>query len=147
MVHTSNYNFSQDKKLGDEGEDAVLAKVKEFFPQAYRVTDYEPRWDIVIPEIEKTIEVKTDKLANRTGNLAVERSKSSGAPSGIMVSEADLWICVLDDEILMMGREALKGFIEANNFPVVWGGDRNSAEMYLVPLKKLKQQDFLYRIG
>lgn len=147
MVHTSNYNFAKDKQLGDEGEDAVLAKVKEFFPKAYRVTDYEPRFDIVIPEINKTIEVKTDKLANRTGNLAVERSKKSGAPSGIAVSGADLWVYVLEDEMLMMGREALKTYIAANNFPIVWGGDRNTAEMYLVPLKKLKQQDFLYRIG
>lgn len=146
-MHTPNYDFTKDIELGHEAEEAVLAQVKTIFPQAYRVDGYEPRWDIVIPELQKTIEVKNDIMAGQTGNLAIECQKKTGAPSGIMVSEADFWVIIADDEMLLMGREALKNYVTVGNFRKVWGGDRNSAEMYLVPLAKIRQQDFLFKIG
>jgi hypothetical protein len=146
-MHKSNYNFVADKVLGDEAELLVLGMVQKIFPKAYRVDKYHPEYDIMIPELDKTIEVKNDLRAAATGNLAIECSKKSGLPSGIMISEADFWVILADNEILLMGKDALKNYIGNNKFRKVWGGDRNAAEMYLIPLEKIKQQDFTYKIG
>ena len=56
----------------------------------------------------RTIEVKRDFLAAKTGNVFVEY-ESRGKPSGIATSTADYWAFVLDDErIIMIPRGLLK---------------------------------------
>jgi phosphoglucomutase len=44
-----------------------------------------------------TVEVKTDRLAAKTGNLAIE-FKYKGKPSGILTTKADEWFFVVLEE-------------------------------------------------
>ena len=55
----------------------------------------------------RTIEVKADKIAKRTGNVFVEY-ESRGKPSGISKTEAEFYCFVVEDLILFIPTEKLK---------------------------------------
>jgi hypothetical protein len=85
------------------------------------------------------IEVKTDRLAIKTGNIAIEY-ECRGKPSGIAATKADWWaIQYTDGAILFIKTERLKEICRrlyktsANKS----GGDDNASKMILVPLKEL----------
>ena len=87
----------------------------------------------------RTIEVKRDFLASKTGNVFVEY-ESRGKPSGIATSTADYWAFVLDDErIIMIPRGLLKVMareaFEAESLAT--GGDSNTSRGVLVRVREL----------
>lgn len=66
-----------------------------------------------------TVEVKFDLMAQKTGNIAIEYYNSKSCkPSGIDVTEADLWVQVLQDGSNMTlwttRVDRLKSFIKDN---------------------------------
>lgn len=143
-----HYNFVKDKALGDQAEDVILEILqKAGYSEAHRVKGKEVKWDIIIPEVNKTIEVKNDLKAAQTKNLAIELFKKNGEPSGLMASEADIWVIFANSEILMMKREALKDYCSAAKHRIVFGGDKNSTQMMLVPLEDIKKEDFCKKLG
>lgn len=66
-----NNDFKYDLKLGQQGE-TIIAKLLN----------------------DSTIEVKTDFIATRTGNLYIE-FMSRGKPSGIATTQAKYWIYII----------------------------------------------------
>ena len=87
----------------------------------------------------RTIEVKRDFLASKTGNVFVEY-ESRGKPSGIATSTADYWAFVLDDErIIVIPRGLLKVMareaFEAGRLAT--GGDSNTSRGVLVKVREL----------
>ena len=144
----SNYKFSQDIVLGNEAENKLLDIFhNNGYPKAYRVLGKEVRWDIIIPEINKSVEVKNDLLATSTGNLAIEVNKQNGELSGIMASQADFWVIFANNEIYMFDRIKLKNYCLNKQHRKVMGGDRFATEMILVKIDEIKKQDFYRRIG
>jgi hypothetical protein len=88
----------------------------------------------------KRIEVKTDRIAHITGNVAVEY-KYKGRPSGIATTEADYWAFLLHDmtTIIMVPTDKLKA-IAREKFKqdqITLGGDDNASEMILIPINEL----------
>lgn len=88
----------------------------------------------------KRIEVKTDRIAHITGNVAVEY-KYRGRPSGIATTEADYWAFLLYDmtTIIMVPTDKLKA-IAREKFKqdqITLGGDENASEMILIPINEL----------
>lgn len=85
-------------------------------------------------------EVKSDYMAHRTGNIAIELM-SRGKDSGINTTEACHWVykIVSADLILVITTEKLKSFISDNmdKYKVVMGGDNNTSKMILIPIKDL----------
>jgi hypothetical protein len=86
-----------------------------------------------------TIEVKTDFLADKTGNIAVEY-ESWGNPSGIAVTKARHWVFVIPNKIAI--------FVETNRLKdiarrfyhdgsITAGGDLNKSKMVLIPITEL----------
>lgn len=86
-----------------------------------------------------TIEVKTDFMANVTGNIAVE-FESWGKPSGIAVTKARHWVFVIPNKIAI--------FVETNRLKhlarhfyqmgrIAPGGDLNKSKMVLIPITEL----------
>jgi len=146
----SAYNFAIDKKIGDVAEDAVLKILHDNgFLKAFRVPGKEVRWDIIIPEIDKKIEVKNDLMAEKTNNLAIEIYKQSGEASGIMASQSDFWIIFAAGEIYMLDRVKLREYCinNATSHRIVMGGDRMATQMMLVPIAEIKKQKFFGRLG
>ena len=86
-----------------------------------------------------TIEVKTDFMADKTGNIAVE-FESWGKPSGIAVTQARHWVFVIPNKIaIFVETNRLKEL--ARNFyrdgRTIAGGDLNKSKMVLIPITEL----------
>lgn len=91
----------------------------------------------------KKIEVKTDYMAQETGNVAIE-FQSRGKPSGIAVTEADYYAYCLPHanfqniiifmEINELKRIAREYWSKGN---IKKMGDENTSVSVLIPLKKL----------
>ena len=87
----------------------------------------------------KTVEVKRDYIASRTGNLFVEFS-SRGKPSGLATTRADFWAFILDGErVVIVPTEYLQQVARQaySEGRTVRGGDNNTSEGVLVKLKEL----------
>jgi hypothetical protein len=85
------------------------------------------------------MEVKTDSMVGRTGNVAIEYF-CRGQPSGIATTEADWWAIVFGGEyeknvIVIIARKRLLSLV--GNCKSVNGGDNNVAKMYLLPKERL----------
>jgi hypothetical protein len=88
----------------------------------------------------KRIEVKTDRIAHITGNVAVEY-RYRGRPSGIATTEADYWAFILYDmtTIIMVPTDKLKAIARQKykQDQITLGGDENASEMILIPINEL----------
>lgn len=118
LVGHKEKNFDIDLRYGNIGEELVLSLLNG----------------------GQKIEVKTDRMAHKTGNIAIE-FQCRGRLSGIATSEADYWAFVLNDNkfILFIKTDILraiarlyyeKGFIKK-------GGDDKASDMIVIPLKIL----------
>jgi hypothetical protein len=143
----AHYNFYLDKKDGDKAEEMVLAYIQQMFPKAYRIPGKEVRYDIIVPELSISLEVKNDKYFSKSGNLCFETHKQSGELSGILATEADYWVHILDGKMHIAPRESLKQYVINGGFRGVWGGDRKATFMYLVPFTKLQTEPWFHKVG
>lgn len=91
----------------------------------------------------KKIEVKTDFLAQETGNIALEY-ESRGKPSGISTTEADFYAYCLPranckDIIIFLEINELKRIAREywSKGNIKKMGDENTSVSVLIPLKKL----------
>jgi len=86
------------------------------------------------------VEVKTDRMAHSTGNLAVEYS-SRGLPSGIATTKADYWAFVIGDNntVIFIPTERLKELARVwyKAGYIVDGGDQNTSKIILIPIKEI----------
>jgi len=88
------------------------------------------------------VEVKTDRLTEKTGNVYIEY-ESRGKPSGIVTSQADYWVYkVSDGRAIIIEKEELKQKLRelVKNKKArmgVKGGDNNTSLGILVNIKEL----------
>ena len=83
--------FERDLKRGQDIEDKVLSIIKGKYPQAHKIKGYFKDYDIYIPEIDKSVEVKSDEQSKHTGNILIE-VEFDGKPSALSTSKADFWV-------------------------------------------------------
>lgn len=87
----------------------------------------------------KTVEVKRDFIASRTGNVFVE-FQSRGKASGLATTRADFWAFILDGERVIivptqfLQQVARKAYKQGRT---VRGGDNNTSEGVLVKIEEL----------
>jgi hypothetical protein len=109
-------NFTKDLSYGKKHEKLVMKSLENF-------------------------ELKTDRMAHKTGNVYVE-FKSRGKDSGIVTSKSDTWIFKIPN-----GRDThlfsihipltrLRKLV-SKDYKVVPGGDKLTSRGYLVPLTDL----------
>jgi hypothetical protein len=89
----------------------------------------------------KLIEVKSDRLIHKTGNLYIEY-RSRNKPSGLATTTANYWIYRMDalDAAILLPTESLKKVCRVyykNNEYKMKGGDNNTSEGFLIPLIRL----------
>ena len=83
------------------------------------------------------IEVKTDLLASKTGNVFVEY-ESRSKPSGISTTEADWWAFVIaKNQIVLLRTSRVKELSRKYWSRRIKGGDSNTSMGVLVPIKDL----------
>tara|TARA_R100000231_G_scaffold138435_1_gene116787 strand:- start:843 stop:1295 length:453 start_codon:yes stop_codon:yes gene_type:complete len=132
--------FNDSLSSGKQSENIVLKMVQNKYPKAYIKEGYHKEYDIMIPEINKTIEVKKDFKSQYTGNVVIEMEMNN-RPSGLQTTTADWWVFHLDEtEIVWITLERLKEMIEFEDYNLVkfiGEGDEISKQAYLVPKKDL----------
>lgn len=82
--------FKADLERGIKVENMLLDILKRKYPASTLVNAFKG-YDIWIPEIHKSIEVKYDQKSNETGNIVVE-IEFNGKPSALMTTTADYWV-------------------------------------------------------
>ncbi|GAA4326110.1 hypothetical protein [Flaviaesturariibacter amylovorans] len=87
-----------------------------------------------------TFEVKYDKMASKTGNIAVEyckiRDEEESTPTGISTTQADYWVFSFpgDPTFYTVPTTTLKSLISERKYMrTVSGGDNYWSRMYLFP--------------
>lgn len=147
------YNFKEDKKVADQGENFVISHLEslgfKLVRKSVKNKDGEHRdFDLLMSYKEKEImyEVKTDMYPD-TGNLVVE-FECRDNPSGINVTKADYFTTYFTKlgEIWNIKTEALRVLINNNKFKAVPGGDDKEAKMYLIPREKFKGHFKVHKI-
>jgi len=100
-------------------------------------------WDVKLTHEGTTIyvEVKCDRKAHSTGNLAIE-FECSGKPSGVAATKADYWVQFVRGTpfYYMIPIEDLKKAIEEEKYVrIAKGGDGWRAKMYLIPMTEFQE--------
>jgi len=97
--------------------------------------------------LNQKIEVKTDRKWKETGNIAVE-FMSRGKKSGISITEAKYWAFILDNDnkiegIIILPIDSLKLLSREyySQGKTTKGGDDNTSDMVLIPLKEIWKKD------
>lgn len=107
--------------------------------------EFGQQWEQHIDDLfsgAKTCEVKTERDQwAATGNICIE-TESWGKPSGINVTESDLWVhnLVKDGKLIgsiMIPTEVLKGILSELPSRSVMGGDNRASKLELVSLTRL----------
>ena len=131
-------SFSEDLKAGKEIEELILSIIQKKYPKAKIMEGYFKEYDIIIPEINKTVEVKSDVKSLETGNYVVEVA-FDGKPSALSTTTADYWVFYDSECLVWITPEniwrAVKGF-PLREF--VGKGDEKSKNAYLCPKEHIR---------
>ena len=125
--------FQKDLKTGHEYEKRSLLYLD--YDTHEFIKGYHKEYDLEIIKDDKkiTIEVKSDKQASLTGNLAIEY-KCNKKPSGITSTTADFWVYFIvysdREECYKIPTEELKELVKGCK--KVSGGDGMRSRMYLL---------------
>jgi len=128
-------SFHSDLAFGEEKELLVLEKLRLKYPKAYKVEGYHKEWDLFVPEKDIGIEVKSDRMSKKTGNVAIEYSYG-GEPSGIEATKAEWWVYITEDTLYWIKAKRIKQCIKENKlepikFPPI-EGDFKKKSLYLI---------------
>ena len=133
-------SFKEDLEIGRIAEEYILERIKRKYPKAKIMEGYFKEYDIIIPEINQSVEVKQDKKSLYTGNYVVEVS-FDGKPSALSTTTADWWV-FYDGECEVWIKpdniwKAVKG-LPIREF--VGNGDSKSKNAYLCPKEYIRIQ-------
>lgn len=106
-------NFDKDYEDGNNIEKLVLNLILKKYPKAYIKKGYFKGWDIHIPEIDKTVEVKFDRVAETGKNILIE-IESNNEPSGMSTTKADFWVIYDNIKFYWFKTEQIKKCIYEN---------------------------------
>ena len=99
--------------------------------------------------MDEKLEVKSERGQwQKTGNIAVELS-SRGKPSGLVTTKANWWVTTLNDGDKVKGiimlpiadmKKHTKTIVKSGRGKVVMGGDDDTSELALIPIKDLIEE-------
>lgn len=134
--------FHEDLERGFEVEYSVLEIVRKKYPSASLINAYKG-YDIWVPELHKSIEVKYDPMSNETGNIVVE-IEMNGQLSGLTTTTADYWVFHDDHVFMIIKPMSIVNFIFQNKLQYVefvGQGDKASKKAFLI------SKDLLFKHG
>ena len=110
-------DFKADLARVKPVENEVCGLIKAKYPTAYVVEGDEKGFDIVVPEIPATAEVKFDEASNRYPNFFIETASrlpdGEWKPSGLSVTKSNWWVQVNDTHVVWIYTESLRYLIES----------------------------------
>ncbi len=126
--------FTKDLEVGKTYENKVLHIIQKKYPKAYIIDGYCKEWDIYIPELEKGVEVKSDRKSLDTGNIVIE-IEFDGKPSALITTKADWWVIYDGIKYNWFTVKNIKKCIKENNLRskrFVGRGDTKEKKAYLI---------------
>ena len=126
-------SFEEDLKAGKEIEEYVLEIIQQKYPKAVIMEGYFKEYDIMIPEIDRTVEVKSDVKSLETGNYVVEVA-FDGKPSALSTTTADYWVFYDSECLVWITPDNIWRAVKS--LPIrefVGKGDEKSKNAYLCP--------------
>jgi hypothetical protein len=133
--------FQTDLQVGKDVEKTVLEMIQNKYPKAFMIDGKFSPYDIFIPEISKSIEVKSDRKSQHTGNLVIEVSMY-GKPSALMTTLADYWVIYTGVQFIWITPLQLKNMIVQNGLSLrtfVGNGDTEPKKAYLPTVEMVMQ--------
>ena len=97
---------------------------------------YERESKSILEGKDVKVEVKADRLCQKTGNVYVE-TESRGKPSGITTTESDMWtFCLLKENrerqiYVSLPTKILKKLMK--DYPIKVGGDNYTSKGHIIP--------------
>ena len=134
--------FDEDLARGQEIEHKVAEVIRKKYPSTSLVNKFKG-YDIWVPEIHKSIEVKYDPRSNQTGNIVVEIEMNE-KPSGLMSTTADYWVFYDDNEFVLIKPNDIIYCIFLNKLQYVTftgAGDKAPKKAFLI------KKDVLFTYG
>ena len=131
-------SFNEDLERGFEVEYAVLEIIRKKYPSASLINAYKG-YDIWVPELHKSVEVKYDPMSNETGNIVIE-IEMNGKLSALSTTTADYWVFHDDHVFVMMKPMSIVNCIFQNKLQYVefvGQGDTSKKKAFLVPKELL----------
>jgi len=127
-----------------ENKSSSIKKLKESDFSVTKFTkdlSYGKKHEKLVMKSLENFELKTDRMAHRTGNVYVE-FQSRGKDSGIRTSKSDTWIFKIPNNkdihlfSIHIPLTRLRKLV-SKDYKVVPGGDKLTSRGYLVPLTDL----------
>ena len=139
--------FKEDLKSGKAIEEYVLGRIQKRYPRAKIMEGYFKEYDIEIPEINKTVEVKSDIKSLETGNYVIEIS-FDGKKSALSTTKADWWVFYDSEcEVWVKSSHIWKAVEGLKIREFIGKGDEKSKTAYLCPKEYIRiQADFIRRV-
>jgi len=134
--------FHEDLERGKAIERKALEVIRKKYPSASLIEAFKG-YDIWIPELHKSVEVKYDPMSNETGNIVVEIEMNNKA-SALITTTADYWLFYDDHVFMLIKPMSIVNciFQEKLTFVEFVGtGDRSRKKAFLVP------KHFLFQHG
>ena len=122
--------------------------IKKFKESDYSITQfskdfkYGKKHEKLVMKSREDYELKTDRLAHKTGNAFVE-FESRKKESGIVTSKSSIWIFKIVDKSdkhlfsIEIPLDRLRKKVYNSTYRIVRGGDSLTSKGYLVPLQDL----------
>ena len=133
------------KSIVKENSSKSIKKLKESdfsVTQFSKDFKYGKKHEKLVMKSREDYELKTDRLAHKTGNAFVE-FESRGKESGIITSKSDIWLFKIvnkSDKHLFsveIPLDRLRKKVYNSTYRIVRGGDNLTSKGYLVPLQDL----------
>ncbi len=127
-------SIQKDMRDGDEAEQRLLAIFRDAGLIGAKNIDPKTRkfWDLEASSVKLTdftVEVKNDRYAIKSGNIAVEIfNPKSLKDSGLSATKADLWAVMVGQEFWIAKTEKLREYVDKNKpLRIIHGaGDGNA---------------------
>ena len=133
--------FKEDLSTGEHIELKVLQSIQQKYPEAYKIEGYFKDFDLYIPEIERSVEVKYDYKSKETGNIVVELT-FNGKPSALLTTKADFWVFVLHDRYIWTTPDKIKksiGMYGKDPSRFKGRGDSHYKLAWLIPIEAIEK--------
>lgn len=131
--------FYTDLKKGERIETILLKEIKKKYPKAYKIDGYFKEYDLFVPEVNKSIEVKSDEKSKETGNIVVE-VEFNNKPSALSTTKADYWVWWDGDSFTWFETNEIRKCIKETNQRIVsfiGKGDTKQKKAYLIKKETL----------
>lgn len=133
-------SWEKDLAKGDRVEEEWLEKLHGIFQQAHKTFGPDSRFDLSVPELDTRIEIKLDAKSKDTGNIVIEYHHNK--PSGILTSEAGIWLFTTGDEDIWITKKNVQKMILVEKLsPVMIHGpeDRYPKAVFLAPIETVRR--------